>query len=304
MSYPLQFGVVLLLVVLGCAKVTLQGQFSRRYIRNTSDSVLFNAELFVAIAIVMMILFPMGKIGGDGILLAALTAICTVIFQTTYSLALKSGPVSLTVLLGNFSLFITIIFSIIAYKESIYLTQLVGIGFLILSMILGVKKTNDEKGITGKWILLVLAMILSNGVASIFMKIFSKEISGGAADEQSSFMALSYLIAAALAAGLFFITSGCGKRERASFGVFDKGALLFVGLIGIILGIYQRFYMLGLANIDSGFMFPTYSGMQSLGMSFIGVLMFKDKLTVRQWFGIACGILCVVLMNVRLGKLF
>ena len=304
MSYALQFGVILIMVVLGCAKVTLQGQFSRRFIRNTSDSVLFNAELFVAIAIVMMILFPMGKIGGDGILLAALTAIGTVIFQTTYSLALNAGPVSLTVLIGNFSIFITIAFSMIVYRESFYLTQLIGIIFLILSMFLGVKRSKDEKGITGKWMLLVLAMILSNGVASIFMKIFGKEVSGGVESAQSTFMVISYLVAALLATGLFFLTSRCGKRERASFGVFDKGVLLFVGLIGVILGVYQRFYMLGMAKLDSGFMFPTYSGMQSLGMTFIGILMFKDKLSVRQKLGIACGIICVILMNVRWGRIF
>ena len=80
MSYGLQFGVICILVVLGCTKVTLQGQVSRRFIRNTSDSILFNAELFAVIALVMALLFPMGGIGWDGILMAAIMALGTVLF--------------------------------------------------------------------------------------------------------------------------------------------------------------------------------------------------------------------------------
>ena len=57
-------------------------------------------------------------------------------------------------------------------------------------------------------------------------------------------------------------------------------------------------------KIDGGFMFPTYSGMQSLGMTVIGILLFKDKLSKRQVLGVVTGISCVVLMNVRWGLLF
>ena len=253
MSYGLQFLTICAMVVLGCSKVTLQGQFSRRYIRNTSDSVLFNAELFLVIALVMAFLFPLGRIGVVGIVLAVLTALFTTIFQTTYSLALKTGPVSLTVLIGNFALFITIVFSMIAYRESLYLTQLAGIVFLVLSMFLGIKKSKDEKGVTGKWLVLVVMMTLSNGAASIFMKIFSKEIAAQIENSQNSFMVIAYLIAACFAAVLFCFTSRFGKRERSSFWMFDRGVLIFVLLIGVILGLYQWLNMIGMEKIDSSF---------------------------------------------------
>ncbi len=304
MSYGLQFGLICIMVVLGCSKVTLQGQVSRHFIRNTSDSVLFNAELFVVIALVMAVIFPLGDIGWDGILMAFLTAGGTVVFQTFYSMALKTGPVSLTVLIGNFALLFVTAFSVIVYRENVYLTQLIGIGFLVLSMFLGVKKTDDEKSVTGKWLFFVLLMTFSNATASVFMKIFSKDMSVRIENSQNTFIVISYAIAAILAFAIFLILSRGGKRERRSFGFFNKGVLFFALLIGVILGIYQRFYMIGLEKIDSGFLFPTYSGMQSLGMTFIGILMFKDKLSLRQKIGIACGIICVILMNVRVVRLF
>ena len=303
MSYGLQLALIFAMVILGCAKVTLQGQVSRRFLRNTSDSVLFNAELFVVIAVVMAILFPLGKITGVGVLLAVLTACGTLVFQTAYTLALKIGPVSLTVLIANLSSFVTVFFSMIAYRESFYLTQLIGILFLVFSMLLGIKKTDDEKGVSGKWLILVLMMTLANGMASIIMKVFSKVLSAQFENSQNTFMVLCYLSGACLAVGLFCVTSRMGRRERASFGIFDKGILIFILIIGVVLGVYQRLNMLGLEKIDSGFMLPTYSGLQSLGMTVIGILMFGDKLSLRQKLGIACGILCVILMNVRVIQL-
>lgn len=304
MSYGLQFGVICILVVLGCTKVTLQGQVSRRFIRNTSDSILFNAELFAVIALVMALLFPMGAIGWDGILMAAIMALGTVLFQSFYSMALSVGPVSLTVLIGNFALLIVTVFSVIVYHESVYLSQLIGIVFLVLAMLLGVKKDSEKRGVTGKWLLFVTVMTLSNAVTSIFMKIFTMEMSARFENSGNTYLVVSYLFAAILAALFFFLTSGGGKHERASFGVFNKGVLLFAGIIGLVLGLYQRVHIMALEKIDSGFLYPTYSGMQTLGMTFIGILMFKDKLTLKQKLGIVCGIVCVVLMNVRFFKIF
>lgn len=304
MSYGLQFGLICIMVVLACAKITLQGQASRRFIRNTSDSILFNAELFTVISLVMAVMFPLGGIGWDGILMAVFMACGTVVFQSFYSMALRTGPVSLTVLIGNFALLIVSAFSVITYRESIYLTQLIGVVFLVLSMFLGVKKDEGEKGISGKWLFFTVTMTLANAAASIFMKIFSMEMSARIENSANTFLVIAYLFSALLAVLFFLLTSQGGRRERASFGVFNKGVLLFSGIIGLILGIYQRVHMLGLEKIDSGFLYPTYSGMVALCMSFIGILMFKDKLTLRQKIGIVCGIVCVVLMNVRFIKLF
>lgn len=304
MSYGLQFGIVCLLVLLGCTKVTLQGQVSRRYIRNTVDSVLFNAELFVVIAIVLALIFPLGGIGWDGILMAALTAIGTVCFQSFYSMALKTGPVSLTVLIGNFALFFATLYSVIAYRESVYLTQLIGIAFLVLSMFLGVKRSEDERGVSGKWLFFTLLMTFSNAASTIVMKIFTMEMSPRIENSGNTFLVIAYGIAALLAFSIVFILTQKKSNQRLSFGVFTPGVLLFALLIGVVLGMYQRVNMIGLEKVDSGFLFPTYSGMQSLGMTLIGIFLFKDKLTLRQKLGIVCGIVCVVLMNLRFMKLF
>ena len=137
MSYFVQFLLVLLLAVLACIKVTVQGFVSRGHIRTTQDSVWFNAMVFAVIAAFLVLLFPMGEITGTLVLYASVVTITTVVFQVCYTIALKTGPVSLTVLIGNFHVLITTSFSCLFLGESLYLSQMAGIALLILSMYLG-----------------------------------------------------------------------------------------------------------------------------------------------------------------------
>ncbi len=304
MSYGIQFLLICVLVILGCGKVTLQGRVSRKLIQNSSDSVLFNAQLFVVISLVMLLLFPHGKINGVGIGLTLLAGGCTFLFQTCYALGLKCGPVSLTVLIVNFSVLLMTVFCVIAYNEKIYLTQLLGILFLVVSMFLSVKKDPEAKSVNGKWLMLVLTAMLATSVASILMKVFVKTIGSELENSENTFVVLMYAFAALIGFVYYFFTTGVCKKEKNTYGFFNRFALLYAVMIGVILGIYQKVYMVGMEQIDGAFMFPTYSGMQSLGMSLIGIVFFRDRLSRRQMFGILCGIACVVFMNIRVVELF
>ena len=80
--------------------------------------------------------------------------------------------------------------------------------------------------------------------------------------------------------------------------------LVYALIIGVVLGVYQKFYAMGMAKMDASFMMPTYAGMQSVGMTVIGVVMFKDRLSTRQKVSVLCGIACIIIMNLRILPLF
>ena len=199
MSYGIQFLVICALVVLGCGKVTLQGRVSRGYLVNTSDSVLFNAQLFLVMALVLAIALPLGGMNLPGIFLAVAAGLGSFLFQTCYALALRCGPVSLSVMIVNFSVLFITAFSVVAYRESVYLTQLIGICFLVLSMILSVKKDNAEKGVSGKWLILIFTAMSATAVATILMKVFVKGYGETLENSENTFVILMYTFASLLA---------------------------------------------------------------------------------------------------------
>ena len=299
MNYFLQFLVILVLVILGSAKVTLQSAASRKYIRNAQDSILYNTMFFASVATCFALFFPHSAVNGEIVLLAAIVSSLTVTFQIIYSIALTIGPVSITVLIVNFHIFIVTLISAIVFHETLYLTQVLGIVFLIFSMLYSVKRSADEKKATSKWLFLTLISMFSTGLASTAQKLFHLTPSAQIENASNTFLLWIYILSASIALLVAVFRSHFGKREKSTFW-FNKNVLFYAMAVGAIICVYQKFYMFGLSNLDGMFMFPTYSGMVALFMTTIGILFFKDKLTKRQLCGVALGICSVVLMNLRL----
>jgi len=298
MPYFVQFLLVLLLAVLACIKVTVQGFVSRGHIRTTQDSVWFNAMVFAVIAAFLVLLFPMGEITGTLVLYASVVTLTTVVFQVCYTIALKTGPVSLTVLIGNFHVLITTSFSCLFMGESLYLSQMAGIALLILSMYLGSESKPDEKKATHRWLLLTLASMSCSALYGIGQKLFLATPESRLPNAQATELAVSYAMAAVAAFAIYFFSRKKGGRTTMGF---KKPILLYALAIGFTLSLYQRLNTYALSVVEGTFQFPTYAGLQSLGMTLVGVVLFKDQLSRRQQLSVACGIISVVLMNMRFG---
>ncbi|MBQ2735304.1 MAG: EamA family transporter, partial [Clostridia bacterium] len=216
-SQLLQFLLICALVVLAVLKVTLQGAASRRHIRTTADSVLFNAQLFAVIAIVMTIMFGAELPSWQGLLLVLASALGTFLFQVSYALALQCGPVSLSVLIVNFNVLLTTTFSVIVYKDQVYLSHLIGIAFLIVSLMLSIKKEENAKAINGKWLALLAAALIGTAAGTIITQVFTKSFSTGA-KQDNGFVILVY-VAASLAAFALYFAGALGKdKKRSTYG--------------------------------------------------------------------------------------
>jgi drug/metabolite transporter (DMT)-like permease len=301
MSYPLQFLVVFIMSLLGCTKVTLQGRASRKFFKNGADSVLFHTMLFLFVALTLVVIFPTAPLTWQGFWLSILCALFTFFYQVFYAQALKEGPVSLTVLICNFSTFFVVLYSTIAFGETLYLSHIGGMLLLILSMILNVKQEEKEKG--RRWLFFTLAAMVSTAVGTSIIKLFGKTEAAEAAGSDITFLALSYVAAAVFALGYYILNRYTGKKEKHTFAFSWKVFAYAIG-IGVVLGVFQKFYALGMQKLDAAFMMPTWAGMQTLGMTTIGIFAFGDKLRARQKWSIVCGLACIILMNLRVYPLF
>ena len=298
MHYALQFLLLVLVAVFAGIKVTLQGQMSRRFIRTLADTLWFNVLLFAVIAIMLAVVFPVGRLDGVILGFGVLAGCTTVLAQTFYALAFNSGPVSLTVLIANFSILINTIFSAIVFKEKVYLSQMCGIVFLVASMLLSTSPDHGDAKANRRWLIYSITVMMAFGVGNSVQKLFWITESSKTPNSDVTLLIVMYVSAALIALALYAILAG--KKQTSALG-FQKPVMLFVLAIGASLCLFQKTSMFALANVDGSFYFPTVSGLQSLWIAVIGIVMFHDKLSKRQKIGVVCGILCVALMNVRLG---
>jgi len=298
MSPLYQFLLVLLLAIVASAKVTVQGFMSRRHLHSSQDNLWFNSLLFVVIVVLLLILFPIGQITTTQLVYGALTSFTCIGFQYAYSVALKSGPVSLTVLIGNFNVLLTTAFSCLFLGDKLYWPQLLAIVFLVISMFLATESKGEETRISRKWLLMALFTLFCAAVYGVGQKLFLATDAGQLPGAQNTELIFMYLCSSLIGFILYAFNARKGEKSPLAF---HKPVMLYSLAIGLILGVYQRLNIYTMAVVEGSFHFPTYAGLQSLTMTLVGIVLFKDRLSKRQMIGVVCGILSVILMNMRLG---
>ena len=71
----------------------------------------------------------------------------------------------------------------------------------------------------------------------------------------------------------------------------------YATLTGLFLGVFQLVNTYAVKVTDGTLYYPAFSGGSNITMTIIGVILFKDKLTKKQWCGVATGITAVILMS-------
>lgn len=302
MNFLMQFLVMIVLVMLAAAKVTIQGRGSRKYILNSQDTLLFNGQMFFVISFFTIIVFGLRIPDVKTVLICMGVAVTMLIYQATYAMALGSGPVSLTVLIANMNVLITTGGSIVVFGDKLYLTQGIGIVFLILSMILTTQKSEDDARANKKWLLLTLTSLVTAGINSLVQKGYALAyVNTPLAD--SAYVILMNFFAGLFSLIYYGICRVSGRKMKHTRSL-EKGAIGYAVAVGIVMVAFNKLYMYAGGIIDGTFFFPVYNGLMSIMMSVIGVVFFKDQLSNRQKLGILCGVFCLALMNLRVGFSF
>lgn len=296
MEVVIPFLLVSLLAILGATKATVQSGFSKKNVNSVKDSVLFNCLAFAFIAIFLAVLFPPEFFTAETFIYGGAMGLLTASFQIFYTLALKTGPVSLSVLIVNFNVLIPTFFCIIVFKESVYLSYVVGIVLLIIALLLSYKKDDGSNtGTSFKWLLFVVIALVSAGSFGAVQKYYVEKISN---ENSNAFLITAYSFAFLIALVVFGAMSLKKTEEPKVKNKFWK-FLAFAAIIALVLSFYQKTYMYTVDVTDGVFFNPTYLGLNSVIMSLVGIFIFKDKLTVKQKISIVLGIASVLFMNLR-----
>ena len=160
-----------------------------------------------------------------------------------------------------------------------------GLGFIlaitaILMIHLEKGKIRTEKAYTIGLLLLLLGGGLGDSMAK-FYDVYGNPGLG------SFFLMLSFLVSGIISGILVF-----RSREKIT-----KYEVLFGVLIGIPNYFSARFLLWALADIPAAITYPTYSIAAMALIGAAGVLMFREKLTKRQWGAYLLVILAVGLLN-------
>lgn len=283
----MQYLIVFALCFLSCAKLNFQGAFAKKSVTNPADALKFNIFIFVFSALLFS-----GYIFGCSTevwIYGVFAAVFAVGYQITYTSALSSGNVSLTVLIMNFSMVLSVLASYFIFGDTITTMRILGTMIAIASFVVCCK-TDVCDNLNKKWLLFaILSMFFATG-GNLVNKAFGASVYKA---ENFAYISSMYILSAVFSIIIYPVMT---RKEKPTFKI-NFSMFKFAFLAGICLATYQLTYTYALSTIDGTFLFPAQTGGQIIMSTLSGVLIFKDKFTKRQITGLVLGIIALVIMN-------
>ena len=200
-----------------------------------------------------------------------------IVFQASVR---KNGMV-LSALFMKLGLLVPMVLSIFLFREIPGGAQIVGFALALGAIIL--MNLQKNMAVSGSALVLLSVLILG-GSADAMSKVF-EELGPGHLSQQF----LMYTFASAFLLSLLVVLV---KKQR-----FGKWEIFFGVLIGIPNFFSAKFLLGALTYLDAVIVYPTYSVASLLVITLAGILLFREKLTVRQWIGLGIILPALVLLN-------
>lgn len=278
-------------------KVTLGGVFSKEISKDSSYYAWFYTamqNLFCLIGIILIFLVSGGFETFSyytlflGIILGFAHVGCIVFVMKAYSV----GPFSYTTIITSLSCVIPALSGLV-FGETVALVQYIGILFMIVCLVLSTEKTEDDnkKKKSAKWFMFTIISTLSSGVVGIVQK--THQSIPLCKNEMPLLLISSFFVATVIS----FIELKCKKKDM----VIPKESKNKLWILPIITGLFFAFphtinlFLVG--KVPSVIVFPLVNLCPLIVIMLTGIVVFKEKLTKRQWIGVVFGILSTIFVS-------
>ena len=287
------FLLIAALCLIFTTKSFVMSVLSKKHLRNAADSVLINGFIFACIALIFLAFVP--GAGTPEIIFGMIMGTLTVLCQISYMTALSVGPLSLTGLVYNLAMLVPIFVSKLRYDEPLSAFRIVGILLSILALIINTKPSSGDK-IPKKWYLFILLAFFFNGLVATTTKIFTNDfVPKGVLfpTETYAYLGCAYITATVLSLIVYLV-----MRAKKKAPTCRPAPSLFICAVAValLLVVFQPIYAYSASVIPGTLLFPAYNGAATLLVTLSGMLLFKERLSRRQWIGVGVGAVAIVLM--------
>ena len=220
------------------------------------------------------------------------------------SMAMATGSLALTALIGCGSFVVTTIFNAVYWHEQIGAFEIIGIILMLIAvlMINRSSNTDTEKKDNGsfRWKLYCAMFFIFSAATGIIFR-FHQTADKAHTDEMMIFSAIVATLMLCLIAAIRAVMAKkdegtCRQSEKA-----DKKAKLILCAIAVASGIfscvYNRLNIYNSGVLPSTFFFPVFNGGVVIGSLLVGIFFFKEKPSKIQLLGVCLGCLAIVTLS-------
>ncbi len=299
--FSLPIPLLIVLSVIASALIgILRGKYAKSYPMSGVYLWRFNfyQNIFCFLSILLIYLFSGTEFSFSvfSVLLGAALAVANILSLEGLLQAQACGSFAYTSVIVALSAIIPSMSGPVLFGEKVTVSQFAGIGLMIICIILSPGNDGDERrAVNLKWLLFCTVAFVFSGAVGVVQKIHQNNAAHKA---EMPALLLTCFFASFLLSGIkLIIERGRMKKSGESLNKLTLAVLLFPAVSGLCFAFPHTINLFLSGRLASVVFFPTINLCPMLLTMLYAVFGFKERLTAKQWAGIAVGILSTVFVS-------
>ena len=299
--FSLPIPLLIVLSVIASALIgILRGKYAKSYPMSGVYLWRFNfyQNIFCFLSILLIYLFSGTKFSFSvfSVLLGAALAVANILSLEGVLQAQACGSFAYTSVIVALSAIIPSMSGPVLFGEKVTVSQFAGIGLMIICIILSPGNDGGERrAVNLKWLLFCTVAFVFSGAVGVVQKIHQNNAAHKA--EMPALLLTCFFVSFALS-GIRLITERRRmKKSGESLNKLTLAVLLFPAVSGLCFAFPHTINLFLSGRLASVVFFPTINLCPMLLTMLYAVFGFKERLTAKQWAGIAVGVLSTVFVS-------
>ena len=214
--------------------------------------------------------------------------------STVFTLkAMAIGPWSYSTVIISMSTFIPALSGLLFWGESIAPLQIVGMACMVGCILFSTEFKKGEQKKSFVWLMYCAIAFVSVGLIGVMQKIHQ---TSAFKNELGGFLVVAFIVGAVFSAVLAIFEMRKHSDTVALGKIFTPIPLLWIVVCGACAAANHKLNLFLSGELDTVVFFPTVNGGGLVLTTICALLFFKEKLTKKQWVGMAFGVASVLLL--------
>ena len=298
-SLPIPLLIVLSVITSALISI-LRGVYSKSYPMSGVYLWRFNfyQNIFCFSAILLIFLFSSAEFNFSvfSVLLGALLAVTNILSLEGILKAQACGSFAYTTVIVALSAIIPSMSGPVLFGEKVTFSQFVGIAFMVMCVLLSPgEDKGGKRGVSLKWLLFCAVAFVFSGAVGVVQKIHQNNAAHRA--EMPALLLTCFFVSFVLSGIKLFIERGRMKRKGESLNKLTPAIVLFPAVTGLCFAFPHTINLFLSGRLASVVFFPTINLCPMMLTMLYAVFGFRERLTAKQWAGIAIGVLSTVFVS-------
>lgn len=223
-------------------------------------------------------------------LLYGVTQALFIFFKTA---AMNSGPMSVTTLIGNASLLLSVFVCYFCWSEPISGGDVIGLALLLGGIFLATYQKSNT-AISKRWYPFSLLFLITAAGVGLSFKAYAKA-GGNAINDMMLVAALTMLLS------YLFLCTACAlidKRKGAPRAAVRTQFCLYALAAGALSCLYNRLNIRLASELAAVVFFPVFNGGVVILSALLAALFFRERLSKKQALGMGLGVIGICMIGI------